>query len=116
MTVRKFPTLKIEPKGIKEIPNQSITNSTKELIEKGLENALLKIVAKNKLTIRPKLDYCLIVGYLSNLLFEDMMTHKSSEVRNYIATEIVPKLMNKFNLNDDEMKEFAQKFRDATNH
>jgi hypothetical protein len=116
MTVRKFPTLKIEPKGIKEIPNQSITNSTKELIEKGLENALLKIVAKNKLTIRPKLDYCLIVGYLSNLLFEDMMTHNSSEVRNYIATEIVPKLMNKFNLKDDEMKEFAQKFRDATNH
>jgi len=61
---KKFPTLKVEENGIKEIPTQ-----TKELIEKGLENALLKIVAKNKLTIRPKLDYCLIVGYLSNLLF-----------------------------------------------
>ena len=116
MTVRKFPTLKIEPKGIKEIPNQSITNSTKELIEKGLENALLKIVAKNKLTIRPKLDYCLIVGYLSNLLFEDMMTHNSNDVRNYIATEIVPKLMSQFNLNKNEMKEFAQRFRNAVNH
>jgi hypothetical protein len=113
---KKFPTLKVEKKGIQEIPNQSITNSTKELIEKGLENAILKIVAKNKLTIRPKLDYCLIVGYLSNLLFEDMMTHNREDVRTYIATEIVPKLMAQFNLNKDEMKEFAQKFRDATNH
>ena len=111
MTAKKFPTLKVEENGIKEIPNQ-----TKELIEKGLENALLKIVAKNKLTIRPKLDYCLIVGYLSNLLFEDMMTHDREDVRNYIATEIVPKLMSQFNLNKDEMKEFAQKFRQATNH
>jgi len=45
MTAKKFPTLKVEENGIKEIPTQ-----TKELIEKGLENALLKIVAKNKLT------------------------------------------------------------------
>ena len=111
MSAKKFPTLKVEENGIKEIPTQ-----TKELIEKGLENALLKIVAKNKLTIRPKLDYCLIVGYLSNLLFEDMMTHNREDVRNYIATEIVPKLMSQFNLNKDEMKEFAQKFRQATNH
>jgi len=111
MTNKKFPTLKVEPNGIKEIPSQ-----TKELIEKGLENALLKIVAKNKLTIRPKLDYCLIVGYLSNLLFEDMMTHNSDDVRNYIATEIVPKLMSQFNLNKDEIKEFAQKFKDVVNH
>ena len=111
MSAKKFPTLKVEENGIKEIPTQ-----TKELIEKGLENALLKIVAKNKLTIRPKLDYCLIVGYLSNLLFEDMMTHNREDVRNYIATEIVPKLMSQFNLNKDEMKEFAQKFREATNH
>ena len=111
MTNKKFPTLKVEENGIKEIPNQ-----TKELIEKGLENALLKIVAKNKLTIRPKLDYCLIVGYLSNLLFEDMMTHNSSEVRNYIATEIVPKLMTQFNLNEVEIKEFAQRFKDVVNH
>ena len=111
MTNKKFPTLKVEPNGIKEIPSQ-----TKELIEKGLENALLKIVAKNKLTIRPKLDYCLIVGYLSNLLFEDMMTHNSDDVRNYIATEIVPKLMSQFNLNKDEIKEFAQRFKDVVNH
>ena len=109
MTAKKFPTLKVEPNGIKEI-------QTKELIEKGLENAILKIVAKNKLTIRPKLDYCLIVGYLSNLLFEDMMTHNSDDVRNYIATEIVPKLMSQFNLNKDEIKEFAQKFKDVVNH
>ena len=106
---KKLPTIKIAENSISEI-------TQKEMLTKVIESAVLKIVAKNKLTIRPKLDYCLIVGYLSNLLFEDMMTHKSSEVRNYIATEIVPKLMNKFNLNDDEMKEFAQKFRDATNH
>ena len=32
MTAKKFPTLKVEPNGVKEI-------QTKELIEKGLENA-----------------------------------------------------------------------------
>jgi len=59
---------------------------------------------------------CLKSWLKINLLFEDMMTHNSDDVRNYIATEIVPKLMSQFNLNKDEMKEFAQKFRDATNH
>ena len=111
MTAKKFPTLKVEENGIKEIQTQ-----TKELIEKGLENALLKIVAKNKLTIRPKLDYCLIVGYLSNLLFENMLTHNSDDVRKFIATEVVPKLMSQFNLNESEIKEFAQKFKDVVNH
>ena len=109
MSKNNVSTIKITKNSISEIKQT-------EMITKVIENAMLKIVAKNKLTIRPKLDYCLIVGYLSNLLFEDMMTHKSSEVRNYIATEIVPKLMSQFNLNKDEMKEFAQKFRDATNH
>ena len=110
MTIKKSPTiLKVEKNSIKEI-------QTKELVEKGLENALLKIVAKNKLTIRPKLDYCLIVGYLSNLLFEDMMTHNSDDVRNYIATSVVPKLMAKFSLSENEIKEFAQKFKDVVNH
>jgi len=109
MSKNNVSTFKITKNSISEIKQT-------EMITKVIENAMLKIVAKNKLTIRPKLDYCLIVGYLSNLLFEDMMTHNSSEVRNYIATEIVPKLMSQFNLNKDEMKEFAQKFRDATNH
>ena len=109
MSKNNVSTFKITKNGISEIKQT-------EIITKVIENAMLKIVAKNKLTIRPKLDYCLIVGYLSNLLFEDMMTHNSSEVRNYIATEIVHKLMSQFNLNKDEMKEFAQKFRDATNH
>ena len=109
MTAKKFSTLKVEENGIKEI-------QTKELIEKGLENAILKIVAKNKLTIRPQLDYCLIVGFLSNLLFEDMVTHNKDDVRQYIATEIVPKLMSKFNLDENEIKEFAQKFKDVVNH
>jgi hypothetical protein len=45
-----------------------------------------------------------------------MMTHNSDDVRNYIATEIVPKLMSQFNLNKDEIKEFAQKFKDVVNH
>ena len=106
---KKLPTIKIAENSISEI-------TQKEMLTKVIENAMLKIVAKNKLTIRPKLDYCLIVGYLSNLLFEDMMTHDREDVRNYIATEIVPKLMAQFNLNEVEMKEFAQKFRDATNH
>ena len=109
MSKNNVSTIKITKNSISEIKQT-------EMITKVIENAMLKIVAKNKLTIRPKLDYCLIVGYLSNLLFEDMMTHNSSEVRNYIATEIVPKLMAQFNLNKDEMEEFAQKFRDATNH
>ena len=106
---KKLPTIKIAENSISEI-------TQKEMLTKVIENAVLKIVAKNKLTIRPKLDYCLIVGYLSNLLFEDMMTHNSNDVRNYIATEIVPKLMSQFNLNKDEMKEFAQRFRNAVNH
>ena len=109
MSKNNVSTFKITKNGISEIKQT-------EMITKVIETAMLKIVAKNKLTIRPKLDYCLIVGYLSNLLFEDMMTHNSSEVRNYIATEIVPKLMSQFNLNKDEMKEFAQKFRNMTNH
>ena len=106
---KKLPTIKITKNSISEI-------TQKEMLTKVIENAMLKIVAKNKLTIRPKLDYCLIVCYLSNLLFEDMMTHNRDDVRNYIATEIVPKLMTQFNLNEVEIKEFAQKFRNATYH
>ena len=107
MSKNNVSTIKITKNSISEIKQT-------EIITKVIENAMLKIVAKNKLTIRPKLDYCLIVGYLSNLLFEDMMTHNSNDVRNYIATEIVPKLMSQFNLNKDEMKEFAQRFRNAS--
>jgi hypothetical protein len=109
MSKNNVSTFKITKNSISEIKQT-------EMITKVIENAMLKIVAKNKLTIRPKLDYCLIVGYLSNLLFEDMMTHNSNDVRNYIATEIVPKLMSQFNLNKNEMKEFAQRFRNAVNH
>ena len=109
MSKNNVSTIKITKNSISEIKQI-------EMLTKVIESAVLKIVAKNKLTIRPKLDYCLIVGYLSNLLFEDMMTHNSNDVRNYIATEIVPKLMSQFNLNKNEMKEFAQRFRNAVNH